>query len=228
MRVTERRNRDGSTVAYYALAENLWNATSKRSEARVVHSFGRADQLDRAALQRLVASIQRVIDDNPSDVSTYNLSQPRLEVTFKAGGKDHKLLIGRKTPPGSDLYAKIDDQPRVVLIPSFVESTFNRSTFDLRDKAVLTVNRDEIGSLSVTTPSSTLRLEKVAGEWKLPTGGNGLHARQRLAPFDQLLEKRRSLRTRVPGGRQCQLHRQDVIRPEAGIDALQPQEALNH
>ena len=62
LRVTERRNRDGSTVAYYALAENEWNAKAKRSEARVVHSFGRADQLDRAALQRLVASIQRVID----------------------------------------------------------------------------------------------------------------------------------------------------------------------
>ena len=62
LRVTERRNRDGSTVAYYALAENVWNAKAKRSEARVVHSFGRADQLARAALQRLVASIQRVID----------------------------------------------------------------------------------------------------------------------------------------------------------------------
>jgi transposase len=62
LRVTERRNRDGSTVAYYALAENVWNAQTKRSEAQVIHTFGRADQLDKAALQRLVASIQRVID----------------------------------------------------------------------------------------------------------------------------------------------------------------------
>jgi hypothetical protein len=57
LRVTERRNRDGSTVAYYALAENVWNAQTKRSEAQVIHSFGRADQLDKAALQRLIASI---------------------------------------------------------------------------------------------------------------------------------------------------------------------------
>src|SRR4051794_11102428 len=67
LRVTERRNRDGSIVADYALAENLWNPKSKRSEARVVHSFGRADQLDRAALQRLIASIQRVIDADAAD-----------------------------------------------------------------------------------------------------------------------------------------------------------------
>jgi hypothetical protein len=57
LRITERRNRDGSTVAYYALAENIWNPEARRSETRVVHSFGRADQLDKAALQRLVASI---------------------------------------------------------------------------------------------------------------------------------------------------------------------------
>jgi hypothetical protein len=61
LRITERRNRDGSSVAYYALAENVWNAQTKRSEAQVIHNFGRADQLDKAALQRLVASIQRVI-----------------------------------------------------------------------------------------------------------------------------------------------------------------------
>ena len=67
LRVTERRNRDGTTVAYYALAENDWNAEAKRSETRVIHSFGRADQLDRAALQRLVASINRVIDADAAD-----------------------------------------------------------------------------------------------------------------------------------------------------------------
>jgi hypothetical protein len=61
LRVTERRNRDGSSVAYYALAENVWNAQAKRSEAQLIHNFGRADQRDKAALQRLVASIQRII-----------------------------------------------------------------------------------------------------------------------------------------------------------------------
>jgi Transposase DDE domain len=61
LRITERRNRDGSAVAYYALAESVWNADARRPEARVVHNFGRADQVDRAALQRLVNSINRVL-----------------------------------------------------------------------------------------------------------------------------------------------------------------------
>jgi len=70
LRATKRRNRDGSTVEYYALAENVWNPKTQRSETKVVHSFGRADQLDRAALERLVNSIRRVlIEDGVNEVA---------------------------------------------------------------------------------------------------------------------------------------------------------------
>jgi len=82
LRVTERRNRDGSSVAYYALAENVWNAQTKRSEAQVIHHFGRADQLDKAALQRLIVSIQRVIDADAAGaiVTRGKASLPDIEI----------------------------------------------------------------------------------------------------------------------------------------------------
>src|SRR3954452_24784882 len=56
LRTTQRRNKDGSVVRYYALAENVRHPGKGYVEARVVHNFGRADRLDRAALERLVAS----------------------------------------------------------------------------------------------------------------------------------------------------------------------------
>ncbi|MCW2240613.1 IS1634 family transposase [Azospirillum canadense] len=69
LRITERRNKDGSTVTYYALAENTWNAQARRAEARVVHNFGRADQVDCEALKRLVKSINRVLDEGEAVVT---------------------------------------------------------------------------------------------------------------------------------------------------------------
>ena len=69
LRATQRHNRDGSTVTYYALAEAVWNATAKRREARVIHSFGRADQVDHAALQRLVRSINRILGEGEGESS---------------------------------------------------------------------------------------------------------------------------------------------------------------
>jgi hypothetical protein len=62
LRTTQRRNKDGSIVRYYALAENVRHPEKGHVEAKVVHSFGRADRLDRAALERLVRSIRRVLD----------------------------------------------------------------------------------------------------------------------------------------------------------------------
>src|SRR3954471_23094971 len=63
LRTTQRRNKDGSVARYLALAENVRDAGKGYVEARVVHSFGRADELDRAALERLVRSIRRVLDE---------------------------------------------------------------------------------------------------------------------------------------------------------------------
>ena len=47
LRTTQRRNKDGSVVRYLALAENVRHPEKGYVEAKVVHSFGRADQLDR-------------------------------------------------------------------------------------------------------------------------------------------------------------------------------------
>lgn len=113
--------------------------------------------------------VQRVIDENPPDLAEYGLADPRIEVTFTAAGQARRLLIGRKTPPGTDLYAKLGDQPRVFLISSYLDSTFNRNTFDLRDKTVLKLERDKIDSLTISTPLHTLGFTKAGEEWRLKT-----------------------------------------------------------
>jgi hypothetical protein len=85
LRKTERRNRDGSTVAYYALAENGWNPETGRSEARVIHSFGRADQLGTAALRRLVASINRVLEAGDGAAAEASLGEIEIDAVFDLG-----------------------------------------------------------------------------------------------------------------------------------------------
>lgn len=62
LRLTTRQNKNGTTACYAGLAENVWNPKTRRSETRVIHSFGRTDKLDQGALRRLVASINRVPD----------------------------------------------------------------------------------------------------------------------------------------------------------------------
>jgi hypothetical protein len=116
-----------------------------------------------------IASLEMdsVIDENPPDLKEFGLAQPRIEVTFKADGKEQTLLIGQKTPPGTDLYAKRAGETKVFLIPGHLESTFNKTTFDLRDKSVVKVDRDKLDVLEFTAGDKTSRFVKPSGEWQI-------------------------------------------------------------
>jgi Transposase DDE domain len=61
LRVTQRRNKSGDVVRYLQLAHNERNERGV-PVARVIHTFGREDEVDREALARLVASISRFLE----------------------------------------------------------------------------------------------------------------------------------------------------------------------
>ncbi len=83
LRTTRRKNADGSTVEYYQLAENFWDKDKGCAVARVVYNFGRADQLDRAALQRLAHSILRIF---PAEEALAAEADVRIRDAWPYGG----------------------------------------------------------------------------------------------------------------------------------------------
>src|SRR5689334_567362 len=107
-----------------------------------------ADESEASGIANTVASADmvRVVDENPTNLNEYGLSNPRVEIAFKAAGdKDyHRLDLGEKTPTGGDVFARKDGDKKVFLIAAFQESSLNKSTFDLRDKSILKVDRDKI------------------------------------------------------------------------------------
>lgn len=61
LRTIQRKNKDGTVVRYVQLAHNVWDPVKKQSTAKVLHSFGREDELDRDGLARLADSINRYL-----------------------------------------------------------------------------------------------------------------------------------------------------------------------
>jgi hypothetical protein len=110
--------------------------------------------------------IQRTLDDI-TEFETFGLVEPRIVIRFSAGGHERQLALGLKTPPGSDIYARVDDEPRVILVPVYLESTFDRETFDLRDKAIVRVDRDAVNTLGITSEGRTIELVRADGDWRL-------------------------------------------------------------
>lgn len=60
LRTTQRKNKDGSTVEYFQLAHNERHPVTRKPVAKIIHNFGRADEVDREQLVRLCRSIARV------------------------------------------------------------------------------------------------------------------------------------------------------------------------
>jgi len=69
LRTTRQRRKHGPDAIYYQLAENYYHKTRRRSETRVIYTFGRADQVDPEALRRLAQSILRVVNDEQIDLA---------------------------------------------------------------------------------------------------------------------------------------------------------------
>jgi len=116
VRATTRKNKDGSTVRYLQLAHNEWDAATGTSRPQVLHSFGREDQLDRAAIERLVASLAKLLDPaaalraTSGSELTFLASRPMggahaLDGLWHRIGIDtvmKKLLTGRRLDPAAE------------------------------------------------------------------------------------------------------------------------------
>jgi hypothetical protein len=130
-----------------------------------------ADATAVAAVTSSVAAleVQRVVDENPSELSQYGLMPPRIDLAFRVRGeKDfQRLLVGEKTPTGGDLYAKKPNETRVFLISSYLDGSFNRTAFDFRDKAVLKFEREMADGVEIAAGPQALQLSREGTEWKL-------------------------------------------------------------
>lgn len=131
----------------------------------------RADESELSIITTNLATLEnaRVVDEQPTDLKQYGLAEPRVDVGFKAGGDKafRHLLVGDKTATGGEVYAKAGNDKKVILIAGFLESTFSRSTFDLRDKAILQFQRDKVDRLQLESPGQAIALSLANGEWTI-------------------------------------------------------------
>ena len=142
-----------------------------------------ADSIALSTLTTTIAGleIERVVDENPTDVKQYGLDPARVDVGFRVKGEKEfrHLLVGQKTPTGGDLYAKKPDEKRVFLIPSYHDTGLNRTPFDLRDKDVLKFVREDADGLEITHAGETRQFARTAPtEWKIvkPVAARGDYA----------------------------------------------------
>jgi hypothetical protein len=106
--------------------------------------------------------IDETVLETAENLADFGLDKPKVavEVLIEGASEPAKLLIGKKTPGDSALYAKRPTDARVFTIASYLENTFNKTPFDLRDRDLLHVKRDEIKTLAIDGPEGQCSLKR--------------------------------------------------------------------
>ncbi|MCC6163912.1 MAG: DUF4340 domain-containing protein [Acidobacteria bacterium] len=130
--------------------------------------------------------LTRVIDEKPASLDLFGLDAPRVTLTFTANGAPRTLLLGAKTATGGDTYARLDESPRVFTVPSWLEQSLDRTTFQLRDKSVVDVDREAVDRIAIIGAPGTIELKKDGADWLLT---QPVHARADSAEVGSLLTR---------------------------------------
>ncbi len=145
------------------LKGSQWEMTSPKPLA--------VDQSAVSAMTSAAANVdaERVVDPNVSDPKAYGLAPALIEVDFGTkNGKTSKLLIGENTPSGSDVYAKLDGDPRLFAMATYSKSAFDKEAKDLRDKRLLPFTQDKLSRIEITAQKQTYEfVKKGESEWQI-------------------------------------------------------------
>jgi hypothetical protein len=134
----------GDTTVLSKGADGKWQITEPKPL--------RADQDGTKSLISSLATLNadKVVEDKATDLSAYGLNSPTLDVTvLKKDGKSQDFLIGDDTPTGGGAYAKLAGDAHVYTVASYVKTSIDKTSTDLRDKRLLTFDQDKLTRVDV-------------------------------------------------------------------------------
>ena len=128
---------------------------------------------DTSAVESMFTSLEKLEADelvasDVKDFAQYGLDAPSRSVAAVVEGAQAPLAVdfGAKAPDGSSVYARKPGEAKVYLVASWVEGSFDKKPFDLRDRDLLHVKRDDVRSLEIAGPDGGYALARSeAGEW---------------------------------------------------------------
>jgi hypothetical protein len=112
--------------------------------------------------------IQDFVSEDAKDTRTYQLDDPRSELTVWTGDKGQTLLIGRAaTNDPSKVYVKLKSADSVFTVPAGDVKKFDLQVNDVRDTRVLTFNEADVRRIEVAAGNDKVTLRQTGQFWNV-------------------------------------------------------------
>ncbi len=141
------------------------------------------DAANQLATSASTVTSDRLVEDKPSDVSSFGFQPPSLEVDLTTkSGKTKKLRFGDDTPTNSGAYAMLEGDARLFTVPSYFKTGIDKSVNDLRDKRLLTFDQDKLSRVELIAKKQDIEFGRDKDQWQIvkpkPLRADGLQVEE--------------------------------------------------
>ena len=180
--------RNGASLTFERDDAGPWRLTSPIQAA--------ADEAEVNGLVDALASLQieRVVETEAKDPAAYEI--PKAEVALWVKGREApvRLLVGMENPLDKTLFAKREDDPRIVLLSSSLKTTLDKTVFDFRQKDVFKFAAADVKEIRVKAGDLVWQAGRDESGWLLKTP---VAARADKGKIDALLEALSALKAKA-------------------------------
>jgi len=106
-----------------------------------------------------------VVDD-PTRAAEYGLDKPSLAITYKLKERTTTIIFGRKKDEDK-VYAMNRAEPAIVTVPLSLLKDLRKAPSDLRERSLLTFEKDKVRKITVAQGDRSLVVEKQGDEWQI-------------------------------------------------------------
>ncbi len=122
-------------------------------------------EVNRLAQDFSSLKIDRVVEPEGGDPAKYEIPKKELSLWVKDKEQPVKLLIGMENPLDKSLFAKKEDDSRIVLLASYLKSALDKTIFDFRQKDIFKFETQDVKSIRLRAEEIAWEAQKKEEDW---------------------------------------------------------------
>lgn len=179
--------KEDGTLTFQKDAQGTW---------RIIEPFeAGADSTEVSSLADTLAALrfERVVEAEPKDLAVYEIPKGEVSLWLKGQDKPLRIMTGLINPLDQTLFAKREDEARVVLLPSTFKTTLEKKVFDFRQKDIFKFDTTQVARLKVKAKDTAWEAARRDDAWYLESPVKAL---ARKSTVDALLDSLANLRAK--------------------------------
>jgi len=114
------------------------------------------------------ASAEKVIMEKDVQWADYGLDKPDFTLDVSTADKKAEILFGAPNPSKTSYYARVDNDPKLLLLADTLKISLNKSVFDMRDKSVVGIAPEDLERVVVSRKGKLIELKREgADKWMM-------------------------------------------------------------